>query len=286
MTSKKNKFIDDNYIYLYKHVDASDGSLCILSEGTLKFNKPENFNDPFDCFFSLDQSFYPKASELKNLDVNYANLPAAKRILHVQKVRNKLSSNPNILPIITDIQNKAFICCLNQNPLSHLMWSHYAQFHQGFMIEFKIPYNKLDVLKTFNFVPTAVEYTENFPVLDGNDLKNDDTMTKVFLKKSEEWSYEKEYRVVRYGQYENLFQNYPRDIVLSSVISGLKTNDEFYKKLQNILSQIFNQTGNVIQLYKAEKILGKYEITVPNHPRLDILKTSKKSKNNPFKSTT
>ncbi|MEN3978382.1 DUF2971 domain-containing protein [Acinetobacter sp. CWB-B33] len=278
MTKNENVFIDDNYIYLYKHVDASDGSLCILSEGTLKFNKPENFNDPFDCFFSLDQSFYPKASELKKLNVEYANLPAAKRILHVQKVRNRLSSNQNILPIIKDIQNKAFICCLNQNPLSHLMWSHYAQFHKGFMIEFKIPHNKLDVLKSFNFIPTPVEYTENFPVLDRNDLKNDDTMTKVFLKKSKEWSYEKEYRVVRYGEFDSLFQKYPSGIVLSSVISGLNITDVFYKKLQDNISTVFKKTGNLIQLYKAEKILGKYEITVPNHPRLDVLNASKKMK--------
>lgn len=270
MVKNTNSYIDGDYLYLYKHVDASDGSLCILSEGTLKFNKPENFNDPFDCFFSLDKSFYPKASELKKLNVNYSNLPAAKRILHVQKVRNKLSSNQDISPIITDIQNKAFICCLNQNPLSHLMWSHYAQFHQGFMIEFKIPYNKINVLKTFNFLPNPVEYTEQFPVLDRNDLKNDETMTKVFLKKSEEWSYEKEYRVVRYGQYDSLFQSYPRDVILSSVISGVKTNVEYYKKIEDILSEIFHQTGNLIQLYKAEKILGKYELTVPNHPRLDI----------------
>ena len=40
---------DEKYFYLYKHVDATDGSLSIIRNGTLKFTKPQNFNDPFDC---------------------------------------------------------------------------------------------------------------------------------------------------------------------------------------------------------------------------------------------
>jgi hypothetical protein len=36
-------------IKLYKYLPFSDGSLKILSEGTIKFSKPSEFNDPFDC---------------------------------------------------------------------------------------------------------------------------------------------------------------------------------------------------------------------------------------------
>lgn len=265
------KLIDDEYLYLYKHLDATDGSLCVLSQSTLKFNKPDNFNDPFDCYFSLDPSFYPKASELAKINVPHAQLSPAKRLTHVNKVRNKLKFNKNITPIIQDIQNKAYICCLNQNPLGQLMWSHYADFHKGFMIELKIPYKKMELLKNFNFIPLKIEYTDCFPVLGREDMRNDQTMIKVFLKKSKEWEYEKEYRVVRYGTFDNVIQSFPLDIFLSSVICGMKTDSTFKQKLRNTLKNTSKEISQKIELYQCEKIVGKYNLTVPNHPRLDML---------------
>lgn len=42
-------FKEEDVIYLYKYLPFNEGSLCVLTEGTVKFTSPLNFNDPFDC---------------------------------------------------------------------------------------------------------------------------------------------------------------------------------------------------------------------------------------------
>ena len=60
-------------VKIYKYVPLSDGQLIIAS-GTLKFTKPSEFNDPFDCDIGLlqfentgklDQHVYDDYDELK-----------------------------------------------------------------------------------------------------------------------------------------------------------------------------------------------------------------------------
>ena len=38
----------------YKYLDYSEGSLCVISDGTMKFTAPKYFNDPFDCAPDFD----------------------------------------------------------------------------------------------------------------------------------------------------------------------------------------------------------------------------------------
>ena len=42
-------FNEDHVIYRYKYLPFSEGSLKALTEGTMKFTCPLDFNDPFDC---------------------------------------------------------------------------------------------------------------------------------------------------------------------------------------------------------------------------------------------
>lgn len=42
------------------------------------------------------------------------------------------------------IKSNLSVTCFNNNPLNMLMWSHYAQSHTGFLVEFKIPHPTIE----------------------------------------------------------------------------------------------------------------------------------------------
>ncbi|SIS82470.1 hypothetical protein SAMN05421760_105270 [Neptunomonas antarctica] len=45
----------ENYIYRYKYLPFDpDGALKIITESTIKFSNPLEFNDPFDCITFID----------------------------------------------------------------------------------------------------------------------------------------------------------------------------------------------------------------------------------------
>ncbi len=43
-----------NDILRYKYLPFNEGSTCIISEGTMKFSSPDEFNDPFDYSPDID----------------------------------------------------------------------------------------------------------------------------------------------------------------------------------------------------------------------------------------
>ena len=254
---------DAQEFYLYKHCDDSEGALNIFKDGTLKFTQPKNFNDPFDSYAFIDPSFLIVAKDQSK----FSNLQFADNL---PEIAQKLLCPVENTKLLNSVRDKAFIFCLNSNPLSHLMWSHYARFHRGFMIEFKFPAD-VNSMQDDNFQPLEVDYIEVYPKVGGEVFDNvGDTIRTIFLQKSKEWAYEDEYRVVRYGSFPSEFQSYDRKKYLSNVIAGMNCSDEYYEKLKTAINDMNAKLGTSVQLYRAEKIPNHYAITVQNHPRLDI----------------
>lgn len=264
--------LEKKQFYLYKNCDDSEGALNIFKEGSLKFTQPKNFNDPFDSYALIDSSFLTSAKDQPKFKKLYFQP-------NFKEISTKLfGSHQNNEELVNFVRDKAYIFCLNANPLNHLMWSHYAKFHKGFLIEFKFPMN-LASMQVDNFHPMIVDYVEEYPEVTGQVFQNSgDTIRKIFLQKSKEWEYEKECRILRYGEFDTEFQNYDRAKYLSSVTAGICCSDEYYKKLEEVINRMNTDLCIDVKLYKTEKVPNKYGITVPNHPRLDVVANSKKKK--------
>lgn len=81
-------------------------------------------------------------------------------------------------------KRKMLICCLSRNYKNTLMWSHYADSHQGCCIE---------VEATSNVSCYNVEYTSDIQfIMNGND-----EIMNVLTTKSTFWSYEEEVRFIK-----------------------------------------------------------------------------------------
>lgn len=261
----------------YKYLPFNEGSLSVLSESTMNFTAPKDFNDPFDCVPDVDKDKY-----LEHTSKNKALLKEAGNILGYSPAKRIQNKNKLLNNLKKGIEKKSFkeyfskrigVCCLSKDPLNLLMWAHYADSHSGFIVEFvmpKSPYIKYENATEYainHLHPQKVIYTKDKPIIDpfsGDDIDN---MEKTFLHKSIDWEYEQEERVIDYLRGPGI-HNYDRKI-LKSVIAGLKMSKRDYKKLEAITEEINNKYGNDVQLYKIEEVPNKFEVHVPNHEKLD-----------------
>lgn len=249
----KNLRCDNNYYYIYKHLsfDPDFNVLQLFTHCHLKFTPPNRFNDPYDCVAIVESTGAPD----KFLD----------------QLKKNLTENLSVT-------------CFNNNPLSILMWSHYAQSHQGFLVEFRIPQPFISFApQIFNLL--KVEYTNEFPkfslpYMDPQFWSNEHmpslikAVSKQYLTKSTEWSYEEEFRVLQYdynpNQFQTLLKKFP-PLLVSSVTLGakLEADDIRRQKLLSAIKQFNTDNSTQLEIYQAQLMQDTFKLTVPNHPRLD-----------------
>ena len=89
-------------------------------------------------------------------------------------------------------QNRGAVC-LSAIPTDILMWSHYADGHRGFCLEFDTSKHPFDRAR-------QVRYTDEVPTVDPLDAADLGSMADILelmmLTKAECWSYEHEWRLV------------------------------------------------------------------------------------------
>ena len=270
---------DNEYFYFYKHISVDENNLVfgIFNNTELKYNYADNFNDPYDALFKLD---------LVNLDnltkdefesiiekpVSNFEWQTGKKII-IRKFKDFYK--PLINKEINTLRKKIPITCFNTNPLNILMWSHYANHHKGLMLEFRIPKDFSEKL-----LPIPVNYSNKFPIIQMtiSQLKeisetdtsniNYDVIEKALLRKSDCWTYEKEYRA--FGSEDDPLLIKYNPSILSSVIIGTKfRSTNKFKTLKDTIS-LFNKTNkSKVKIYEAKLMDDRYELYVDKHPRLD-----------------
>lgn len=176
----------------------------IIENGSIRFTPIGEFNDPFElepAITPISLYFnYCNASlagqETQEMyftgeDLDYSSARESLVEAYKEKYREKvkkygvlsLSSNSQINQLLTvSFPGK-------KDPRENiLMWSHYADSHRGFVIEFDKDFiSEVELHK--------VSYSNERDFLTFEDIESND-FNKVFYKKSEEWAYEQEYRAV------------------------------------------------------------------------------------------
>lgn len=310
-----------------------------LAKNQLYFNNPTKFNDPFDCKFALDLigtrkqwiNYYERdfnhidAVKLFNHNLYYKALIKIKGGLYsydfikdvklniergilrkedyiVYKNSNGESRNQLGIDMNDYLRTKALpsVSCFSGNERNILMWSHYADYHQGICLRFRsykkvskanvnfgsnylidngfvIPDKEYCLLDLY--VPTTNEKTSNiFQEIDYKnnppeplnffDEKNTEKMFKFMITKYTDWTYENEYRLV-------VSQNIPKVLNyrkedLEGVIFGLKIGSDNAKLVYETIKKNYLDEGIIVNFYEAKEVIGKYEI-IPE-PIIDVEK--------------
>ncbi|NCA61179.1 DUF2971 domain-containing protein [Bacillus cereus] len=248
---------------LYKYRTVNLNSIRSLRRNEVWCNSASNFNDPYECALligdyaeeSLKALMIEKVIELgtgklkKNLVENLGNMDLKKictvfiklkvgdvqiyqcdvdQIYDITKKEYDDKIKADLERDIMQIREKMKISCFSEVHNSILMWSHYADNHKGFCIEYN--FNEIDINSNLISALQPTIYSDEIINI-GEHLKRTPKKVEKFkgvleeyaaIIKSNEWIYEQEWRIVfrenKSGGF-NCKGLYPKAIYLGSRIS-------------------------------------------------------------------
>jgi len=197
---------------VYKYRAFSEYSLTNFRNDTIWMSNPVNFNDPFDSISiergislkELDDILGATVEQMAMDDESnntyrgiydkYKSIISQEELEELFKIFNRVTTEGT--------QHTFKVACLSETNASVLMWSHYANDHKGFCIEYNGQeiYNNELIDKRFFPVKYIGENEEQIPI---SALALDYPGLYSVLCKTNVWSYEKEWRIC-FGIEENL----------------------------------------------------------------------------------
>jgi hypothetical protein len=265
---------------LFKYRPINLNTLDSINKHYLYFSNAFNLNDPFDCRSSIHISKNRRV--IKNwLVQHYEDLTAQEleeRIDEIVEDRDEIFADETIP---TTNQEHARIFSLSAVNNNILMWSHYAQSHQGICLEFKPTYfkNKMhfkiepyqtDVWNYYidveGLLPVfQVKYSKNMSLAyDLLNLEDADGHHKSLFDsmktKSADWSYEKEFRIIMRDNILHAQKIVYEKECLSGIIWGCQTTDANKELVMTIVNNIYPK--NSVQYYDAKIVKGKYALEI------------------------
>lgn len=262
------KMIND-YSYIHQGMINIEKWKFEAFEGLVYPSSPLYFNDPYDCEFCfqadalegildretylhlLERRFSLKQEE-KNRILYSDNIERAMQIV-LQAHGGKLSDSwMNILEsglsgCLNKIKDAVRVVCLSEVYDSMLMWSHYAQNHTGFCIEYDFEEKDMFYKHLHPVVYTKERYAvSKIDILD----ENKEFLYKTTCRKSDVWSYEKEWRIItaNYNKVMPQKLKYPN----GKYVLDLKTNIKAFYLGAKILD---NFKDEIIQFGKMNGIV-------------------------------
>jgi len=209
--------------FKYRPLETNDDQLAWVLEtietGKIYWPSPDQFNDPFDC---VPNYILPTGRELRNVvrRLHQKNEPHANRKERRKFTRSSLKIHPRQFAQEFREQMNAHLTgtalySLALVPDNILMWSHYANSHQGVCLRF-------DGRKMMEKFVTGypVTYVPERPTIRIGLDEPLDVLEKLILNKSDIWDYEEEWRLVNYNGKAGLRQLAP--MTLNAVILGCR----------------------------------------------------------------
>lgn len=175
------------YLYQYRRgmydkTNNRNYDLDNLRNSIMRLSSPALFNDPYDCSFMINiDTLYDHYTKLTQTPMSKHDL-----LFHMECDENLKQTRNNF-------RRQLHIGCLTERNNSIVMWSHYANSHAGFCIEYSYDSLQKKDLQIFPVIYTNKMHNLVSSVFSRkiNDAK------KSMLEKSIEWKYENEWRIIR-----------------------------------------------------------------------------------------
>jgi hypothetical protein len=227
------------------------------------FAPATSFNDPFDLrpAFSLQAS--PSRQREDYLRLSRKFEPHLTEVQRESDAENVMATAMNVNNLIdTTIAIQALhnhyitasvgVFCVSTKRDDILMWAHYAESHKGICLEF-------DGKLSFMTHAQKVLYSEDRTPINVYDDANDVAMTKALLTKSTHWSYEQEWRLMRYQEGPGVVQFHPSNLT-GIVIGALATSSTV-----EMVESWVQQRTLPLNIYRASVSGTKFELEINQH---------------------
>ena len=170
---------------LYRYRDFNEYSEDNILKGEVHFSFASDFNDPFDAAIKLNFDKIEKELEPKKYIIELV-----KQIPQRDKLYKCIQKK-----IFEEFQKYIKIACFSEYKDSMLMWSHYANYHKGFCIEYDTSKSELFEKYMLPIIYKKDRYDATKCFL----TKNKNIGVNPVLYKSNVWEYEKEWRMFDYA---------------------------------------------------------------------------------------
>lgn len=216
-----------------------------------------SFNDPFDGRAGYE--ILERDDELRQKMNAHARYLAIEHGLPTDvRVDEEIVQHPERLVRVLEegherMRRMLGICALTTDAHNPLMWSHYADEHRGICIQ-------LDASCDLrNLLAQPVEYSNTYPVMADIFRPMTERADIVpFLRKSEHWAYEREWRLV-----DTKHVNAPRSFspsALTSVIFGLRTPQQDKDYVLRLLDEREKKYNVRPAVYDAAEARRRYRV--------------------------
>ena len=242
--------------YLYKYRSYNNLSLEMLSRNRYYFASAKKFNDPLDCACepkyelpSIDKIIEYQARVLQDTHgLDYSNALERSQVLRSLNKSKLDEFFENIRISVKNILlNEYGILSLSEKNDHILMWSHYADCHKGFCIEFLRTFdNHLSIMRPVNYFDEYPDFSY-FDDLPGNIAKQ-----MIFCKASV-WSYEAEWRGIQKANTEVVYS----DDMITGIIFGINMPEKHKEKIKNVLRRNKN-----IKYYQVKLVYRKFQLKI------------------------
>lgn len=267
--------------YLYKYRSFSQNTIKILNESNVYFASPNTFNDPLDCkpCISLNSDIkvlerifgnFRKYSKLRPSikldtlqyfaseqgDINIDGSLAHKYYLHLLKA--------SIQEFLYEKFSRSGVFSLASKWNCPLMWSHYAQNHEGLCLEYLT-----EPSDGFSKIDYSGQRTICTSWIDQWQINNCPTHEKLileafFLSKSKQWRYEKEWRIIK-----KTIGTQRIESRLKSIIFGLNTDDSVIAAVV----RLFSENPDEVKFYRITNKNDDFKLIRERIDSKEILKT-------------
>lgn len=259
-----------NIFFKYRAID--DNTIKILENQEFYFSKSSEFNDPFDS--KLDLIWRGKREDWRLFYIKHGVTDSFEfRHIMAQSIKNG-SLKRKKGEFLLDPDKKAYkklrkdvqlngnlefprVCCFSQENNNILMWSHYADEHNGICFCFRskrIEGGNFLVLDSDDYLLFPVAYQEDMPK-QVNMLSNyeHEELAAFLYTKHFMWEYENEYRLIMWPEdfkSKNQFTKKFRKQDLEGVIFGLNTPIEDIRQIYDIIDKNYLQEGFRVNFFK------------------------------------
>ena len=228
--------------YAFRYVWLGDAVFENLKTGRLWFSHPTAFNDPFDGQSIMD--YECSEEELAQyFDTYFPKVMRDK--IDLRDLVKRAHEQPQVLQqVLNAVQaikiSEVHICCFSEVNNHPLMWGHYADGHRGICLVFDLH----ELTRSGQFAMTPVIYTADRPkwnqIRERNTYKNSDLFqhrfqTALLATKGDQWSYEREIRLISHNPGLNAF---PRT-AFEGVILGARVSEKDANALEDVLRAVY-----------------------------------------------
>ncbi|WP_210457404.1 DUF2971 domain-containing protein [Vibrio crassostreae] len=235
----------------------------MLTDHTAWLARPDTFNDPFDCNYRPIPPIMKEGDSfiIDDLDLHVVEARILSELgldperRHWERISLRLAEFRN--DHIQELVKNYCVLSMSEEADHTLLWSHYANQHSGICIQYArepnsvfdgplsrpVRYRKhyfsVDHVDYLNFIKRAFHSEDAYDWQNGNNI-----ITNSIFTKSEQWFYEKEWRVAMPFPLPNKGFNLKIDAPMTLVIFGCLTPKEDKEYVKELL-------GDSVRYYQA-----------------------------------